>query len=500
MIRLGTKVQLLIFALITALGIAYVGANYIGVHPFNGPYTVYVNLPASGGIFANADVADRGVVIGKVGAVTINKGRTGVVAALKIDHGKKIPTTGLTATVSDLSAVGEPYMELAPAAATAPYLKPGQTIAGEGQIPVDDATILLNLKRLLASVNTKDLSTVIDELGKGFADLGPTLKTLISNSDALTQSAINALPATLSLIDNGKTVLDTQNDVAAELKSFAASFSDVTGEISGKDPALRGVLNNGVLASKQLTTLLQANAPVLPTLLNNLNTFTGIQDVRLPQTRAVLELFPAIVGDSFYALPAAGPGQQETARFGLVTDLGSFCSTGYSSTVKRSNQTADWGGAANLDSYCHGDNTTLDTQGLDVRGARNAPKPAGDSSDVTNSDPYPGPHYGQSFPGSGKVGACGTPSCPSGGPSSAKSRSAGAKGSKAKSSGAKRSGTSPTTVPSGSDSVIPEPYNPKTGLVEGLNGKLYQLGLNGPVAPVFGSASYTWLLIAPTMR
>jgi len=50
------------------------------------------------------------------------------------------------------------------------------------------------------------------------------------------------------------------------------------------------------------------------------------------------------------------------------------------------------------------------------------------------------------------------------------------------------------------DSVIPEPYNPKTGLVEGLNGKLYQLGLNGPVAPVFGSDSYSWLLIAPTMR
>jgi phospholipid/cholesterol/gamma-HCH transport system substrate-binding protein len=502
MIRFGTKVQLLVFALITALGIAYVGANYIGVHPFNGPYTVYVKLPATGGIFSNADVADRGVVIGKVGAVTIDKDRTGVIAALKINHGKKIPTTGLTATVADLSAVGEPYIELAPAAASAPYLKPGETIAAEGQIPVDDAAILLNLKRLLASVNTKDLSTVIDELGKGFADLGPTLKTLITNSDALTQSAINALPATLSLIDNGKTVLDTQNDVAAELKSFAASFSDVTGEISGKDPALRGVLDNGVLASKQLATLLQANEPVLPTLLNNLNTFTGIQDVRLPQTRAVLELFPAIVGDSFYALPAAAPGQQETARFGLVTDLGSFCSTGYSSTVKRSNQSADWGGAANLDSYCHGDNTTLDASGLDVRGARNDPKPAGDNANVSNSDPYPGPHYGQGFPGSGKVGACGTPSCPSGSGSSktARSKSAGAKHSKSKSSGVKQAGTTPATVPAGSDSVIPEPYNPKTGLVEGLNGKLYQLGLNGPVAPVFGSDSYTWLLIAPTMR
>jgi phospholipid/cholesterol/gamma-HCH transport system substrate-binding protein len=485
MIRTATKVQLLVFALITVIGIAYVGANYIGLHPINGPYTVYVRLPAAGGIFTNADVSERGVVVGTVGAVSINPSRTGVIAALKIDHGKKIPATGLTATVADLSAVGEQYVELEPAAASAPYLKAGQTIAAEGRIPVSDATILLNLKQLLSSVNAKDLSTVIEELGKGFANLGPTLQSLIDNSDALTQSAINALPETLRLIDDGKTVLDTQNDVSAELKSFAASFSDLTGEISGRDPALRGVLNNGVLASKQLQTLLQANAPVLPTLLNNLNTFTGIEDVRLPQTRAILELFPAIVGDSFYALPKAGAGQQTTARFGLVTDLGSFCSTGYSSTKQRSNLASAWGGAANLDAYCHGDNTTLDNQGLDIRGSRNVPKPAGDNTNVTNADPYAGPHYGQPFPGSGPVGSCGTPTCSTAaGSSKATSRT--------KPAGTKSSGSA--------DSIIPEPYNPKTGLVEGLNGKLYQLGLNGPVAPVFGSDSYTWLLLAPTMR
>jgi phospholipid/cholesterol/gamma-HCH transport system substrate-binding protein len=490
MIRRSTKLQLMLFLLITVIGIAYVGANYVGINPLNGPYTVYLNLPSAGGIFTNADVSERGVVIGKVGAVTISRNRTGVVAALKIDHGKKIPTTGLTATVADLSAVGEQYVELEPQSPAAPYLKDGQTIAAQGRVPVDDATILLNLKNLLGSVNVKDLSTVVTELGKGFADLGPSLQSLIDNGDALTRSAINALPATLRLINDGKTVLDTQNDVSAELKSFAASFSSLTGEVSGKDAALRGVLDNGVLASKQLQTLLQANAPVLPTLLNNLNTFTGIQDVRLPQTRAVLELFPAIVGDAFYALPKAPAGQPATARFGLVTDLGSFCKSGYSSTHTRSNQANAWGGAANLDAYCHGDNAALNAQGLDVRGARNDPKPAGDNANVTNSDPYDGPHYGQSFPGSGKVGACGTASCPKG--SIINTR----KTSRQRAAQAHASGVTTGST----DTIIPVPYNPGTGIVEGLNGKLYQLGLNGPVAPVFGSDSYTWLLLAPTMR
>jgi phospholipid/cholesterol/gamma-HCH transport system substrate-binding protein len=481
MIRATTKLQLLVFVLLTVVGVTYVGASYVGINPFHKPYTVYLNLPATGGIFTNAAVAERGVVVGKVGAVTIKPDHSGVVVALKINNGVKIPSTGLTAQVTDLSAVGEQYVELEPSAATAPYLASGKFISNVGTIPTDDAQILLNFKRLLGSVNVRDLSVVVSELGKSFANLGPSLQRLIDNGDLLTKSAINDLPATLRLINDGKTVLDTQNAVSAQLKAFAASFSSLSGEVANRDPALRGVFDNGVLASKQLQTLLQANAPVLPTLLNNLNTFTGIQAMRLPQTRAVLELFPAIVGDSFYALPAPGANGVSTARFGLVTDMGSFCSSGHSTTKQRSNLPKDWGGAANLDAYCFGDNAALNAAGQDIRGARNAAHPPGDHANVTNSDPYSGPHYGQPFPGSGKVGACGTPKCP-------------------KSSAANTAANTAAGVQPSSQTVIPVPYDPRTGVVEGLDGKLYQLGLNGPVAPAFGSSSYTWLLIAPTMR
>jgi hypothetical protein len=37
-------------------------------------------------------------------------------------------------------------------------------------------------------------------------------------------------------------------------------------------------------------------------------------------------------------------------------------------------------------------------------------------------------------------------------------------------------------------------------MLTGLDGKSYQLGFNGPLAPIFGSSSWEWLLIAPTMR
>jgi phospholipid/cholesterol/gamma-HCH transport system substrate-binding protein len=475
-IRVGTKVQLAIFALLTVLGIAYVGANYVGANPLHRPFIVKLELPSSGGIFTNADVDVRGVVVGRVGTIHLpDKPGAPLTVDLKINNGQQIPARGLTAKVTNLSAVGEQYVELEPATTGPPYLT-SSTPPIKGTIPVDDAVILRNLEQLFASVNVHDLSTTVTELGKSFADLGPSLQKLIDGGEALTQAAQNALPATERLINDGKIVLDTQRQVSAQLKRFARTFNQFTGEVSSKDAALRTILDNGTAAAQQLKLLIQDNEAVFPELLTNLNNFTQIQSVRIPQVRAVLELYPAIVADSFYALPPPGPDGISVARFGNILDVGQFCSTGYSSTKTRSNKPKDWGGAANLDAYCQGGPN-------DQRGARFVPRPRGDHANVTNSDPYDGPRYGQPFPGAGPVGPCGTPTCPSG-----KSKAHATAGAKASNAGYE---STPTFV---------APYDPKTGILQGLDGKLYQLGLSGPLAPVFGSSSYTWLLLAPTMR
>jgi phospholipid/cholesterol/gamma-HCH transport system substrate-binding protein len=467
MITRGVKIQLLVFAMLTLLGVTYVGASYVGINPIHRPFTVAVMLPSSGGIFTNAGVTERGVSVGKVGALHIVKG--GVKVDLSLNNGVKIPRSGIHATVADLSAVGEQYLDLEPSTASGPYLKPGDVIpASQTTIPVSDAVILSNLERLLGSVNTTNLATVISQLGEGFDNLGPSLQQLIDNSDALTKSAIAAEPQTLTLINDGRTVLDTQRDVAGELKSFAHSFALLTGQLRTSDGSLRGVIDNGILASKQLKTLLSDNAPVLPVLLNNLNTFTGIQEVRLPEIRTLLELYPAITADAFYALPPPKNGVS-FARFGLVTDNGPFCSQGYSTAVQRGNLASDWGGAADLSNFCTAQS------GVDERGAQHDQRSQQDGANITNNSPYPGPKYPAAFPGSGAT-------------------TTGAQGS---SSGAStQAGQASATA----EPRILAPFNPSTGTVIGPNGKKYLLGLDGPVAPSFGSNSYKWLLIAPTMR
>src|SRR4051812_32054713 len=150
MIRRTVKFQLVAFALISLLGIFYVGSNYVGFHFLSaGPYTVKLVLPESGGIFPNAEVTERGVTVGKVGSMDLHQGN--VIVQLEIDHDKQIPAD-VHATVAKLSAVGEQYVDLAPQSAGGPYLKNGSVIeAKNATVPLEDATFLLNLDKLVSS-------------------------------------------------------------------------------------------------------------------------------------------------------------------------------------------------------------------------------------------------------------------------------------------------------------------------------------------------------------
>ena len=72
MLRRSTKIQLVLFVVITMLGVSYVGANYVGL--FRGflsgsQCSAYADFPDSGGIFSNAEVTYRGVAIGRVGSL-----------------------------------------------------------------------------------------------------------------------------------------------------------------------------------------------------------------------------------------------------------------------------------------------------------------------------------------------------------------------------------------------------------------------------------------------
>ena len=385
MIQRSIKIQLLVFAIVGALFMTYAGARYVGLNVLvDQPYKVTAYFTDSGGIFTNAAVTERGVTVGKVGSLKLTD--QGVAVQLILNKGTKVAKDS-KAIVADLSFAGEQYVDLQPQVNDGPYMATGDIIpASMTSIPISDAQFLVGLDDLVNSVPQANLRIVVDELGKATDGLGPTLRTLITKGNDLTQAITADLPEQLELIKNGQQVLDTANKTTGEMKATSENLqllvqqlrdSDITldGKPDPKHPGqtIGGLFNNGIAASQDLSNLLKDNQSNLPVLLGNLITLGQIQDLRLPALRTLLTVYPEAVRNGFYNLPGDG-----TSHFGGVFDQSApVCTAGYESTVKRTGEATPSNIPANDKVSCN----LPTTSATDVRGSRNAPRPPGDLTD-----------------------------------------------------------------------------------------------------------------------
>jgi phospholipid/cholesterol/gamma-HCH transport system substrate-binding protein len=366
MIRRSVKVQLFAFLLITLVTVSVLSARYVGLYDrvAGGQFHVTADFAQSGGIFVGSEVSYRGVTVGRVDDLRLSK--DGVIVDTKIERGVSIPKD-TKVVVENRSAVGEQYLDFQPRTAKGPVLKDGDAIARKDTAyPLRVDTLLLDLDQTVNSVDKQDLSTVVDELGKGFADGGQDLQRLIDSGDALTRSATDALPETIKLIDDGRIVLDTQRDTSGEVKVFAKNFADLSETLKASDGDLRLILDRGVVASQELDTLIKDNRGNLAALLANLITVGQVTTARVDGIQQLLVTYPDVVAGGYTVVPGDG-----SAHFGLaLAQDPPVCTQGYQGTKKRS--PSDTSNAkANTAARC----TAARGSATSVRGAQNAPGP-----------------------------------------------------------------------------------------------------------------------------
>jgi phospholipid/cholesterol/gamma-HCH transport system substrate-binding protein len=293
-IRRTVKIQLAVFVGIFMLGVLYAGFSLVGLDAVRRPYTVRADLARSGGIFTGAEVTYRGVRVGVVGPLHLTA--DGVVADLKIERGKRIPADGTTATVANKSAVGEQYVDLVPTRGGAPYLRDGDRIERANTVlPVEISKVLVDLDRLVNSIDKRNLTILIDELGDAFQGTGPSIETLIKSGNDLTAALQGALPQTVQLIEEGKTVLDTARQTSPQFRSFAQGLATLTDALRSSDPDIRKLLDNGVAAAHELEGLIEPNQAAIAALVGDLVTINRIGVARLAGTRQTMLALPELV-------------------------------------------------------------------------------------------------------------------------------------------------------------------------------------------------------------
>lgn len=369
MITRKVKIQLIVFVLIAAVGVAYTGARYAGLDRLvgTGGYRVDVQLADAGGITPNAEVTYRGVAVGQVAAVRLAPG--GVDAELRIqDTAPPIPSD-TRAVVADRSAVGEQHVDLQPEHTTGPYLADGSVIPRDRtMLPPRPAEVLTNLDRLAASVPTDSLRTTVDELGTAFAGTGPSLRQLIAGAGSLTESANEHLPQSVGLIHNSETVLRTQRDQGEDILEFSRGLDQIASGLKDSDPDLRRVIDTSPEVAGQVRWLLHDSGDALAQVVRNTLVVARVTEPRTSALEQLLVTFPVV--------NAIGPTLSPDGRghLGLVVDFYDppTCTKGYEGTTQR--RADDFSPIkTNYKAHC------AEPKGspTSVRGAQNAATPSG---------------------------------------------------------------------------------------------------------------------------
>ena len=180
------QIQLALFTVIALIAMSLMGLHFMKLPAMLfgvGRYTVTVELPQTGGLYAGGNVTYRGTEVGRVDSVRLT--RTGVEAVLSLKSGIDVPSD-LRAEVHSQSAIGEQYVALLPRSGDAPPLRDGDVIPlSDTSVPPDVNTLLADANAGLQAIPRDNLKTVIDESYTAVGGLGPELSQIVRGSSDL---------------------------------------------------------------------------------------------------------------------------------------------------------------------------------------------------------------------------------------------------------------------------------------------------------------------------
>lgn len=362
----------LVMTLVVATAYLLFGA--LQVNPFASSYRLTVELPQSAGLLPDQDVTLRGVQIGRVERLDITPG--GVNAVVNVKSAVQIPTSSAV-RVSGLSPAGEQYIDFVPEEQTGPFFADGAVIGQDrATVPVSLAELLANADGALAQADTEKLELIRRELG--LSEAGPQkLADIVDGGTFLLSTLDSVLPETSSLLRTSQVVFTLVADKNAGIDVASDNLTESFAGINRMRDGYRrltdqtpGVLNN-------VDNLFLDNSDTMVQLLGNLSTTSRLLYLRVPALNA---LFPK---HRTSVLDALGSAMHDGGLWGTAEVYPRYtCDYG---TPKLPPSAADYPEPF-MYTYCRDDHP-----GVLVRGAKNAPRPAGDDT----AGPPPGADLGR---------------------------------------------------------------------------------------------------------
>lgn len=323
------KIQLLIFSIVSVVGVAVMAYSYLQVPTLLGlgRNEVKLELPTSGGLYRFSNVTYRGVEVGKITDIRITK--TGAEATMSIATSPKIPAD-LEAEVRSVSAVGEQYVDLRPRTDSGPYLENGSVITAKNiSLPPAVGPVLDRVSNLVATFPKDRLGALLDETYQAFNGAGYDFGSLLDSGAKLSADLNGVADQSRTLADDSRPLLEGQAGTADSIRTWARSVAGFTGQLVTNDPQLRTVLQGFPGFSGEVTALLNQLKPTLPVLLANLGTVSEILMTYNPGLEQLLVLLPPYFAQQQAYAPLSDSTGSARGDFAVTVSDPPACTVGF---------------------------------------------------------------------------------------------------------------------------------------------------------------------------
>ncbi len=266
------KTQLVVFITLTVIALLALGIYYLRLPSLTGvgQYTLKAELPAAGGLYRTANVAYRGVTIGRV--TSVEPTETGALATMSISDKYKIPVDA-SANVRAVTAIGEQYMDLVSDGSTNQVFSPGQTIT-KSTIPQPIGPALDAAYRALAAIPADQIPNILDETALAVGGLGPTLQNLVANTSTFVGELTANIGDINDIVDNSPPIFESQAVSADAIYAWAANLNSLTRQAKEQDGAVSSGLQQAAPTAQQLNAVFVSVQDALPQTLANVSIIT----------------------------------------------------------------------------------------------------------------------------------------------------------------------------------------------------------------------------------
>ncbi|APE37015.1 hypothetical protein BOX37_27265 [Nocardia mangyaensis] len=196
--KLSSALSLVAIMSVLILGVGYLTFGVLRIDVFSDSINVTLRVPQAGSLLVGSPILLRGVKVGEI--ASIEKAERGVEMQLVLESRYRIPATG-TATVEDLSGLGEPYIEFVPKNGAGPYLTDGQRLdAVQVVLPRSIPDVAQTVTGLLEQLNPQAISNIVKTLDQALTGTDTVMPRLAASTTLLSETILSRSPAIRSIL------------------------------------------------------------------------------------------------------------------------------------------------------------------------------------------------------------------------------------------------------------------------------------------------------------